>query len=148
MFLNTYTFIALLNYSALPTFRQTDNLYIVICAGVGKPNLVSSASGSTSSCYSTILNDAPKPACDNRPNLTLSKCSISEVINPNETSNNSASKNAEVHNSNIWLKKILAESLFTVARMHTQYDKHAQWSHKSRSAWCPEPVGIIGKRVP
>ena len=30
LFLNTYTFIALLNYSALPTFRQTDNLYIYI----------------------------------------------------------------------------------------------------------------------
>ena len=28
LFLNTYTFIALLNYSALPTFRQTDHLYI------------------------------------------------------------------------------------------------------------------------
>ena len=107
-----------------------------------KPNLIWSASGSTSSCQSTILNDAPKPACDNRPYLTLLKCSISEAINPSQTSNNSASKNAELHNSNIWLKKILAESLFTVARMHTQYDKQARWSHKSRFGLSPEVPGI------
>ena len=92
------------------------------------------SSAKISSCYSTILNDAPKPARDNRPYLTLLKCSISAAINPNKTSNDSAPKDAELHNSNIWLKKNLAESLFTVARMHTQYDKQARWSHKSRSA--------------
>ena len=113
-----------------------------------RPNLVSSALGSTSSWQSTILNNAPKPACDNRPYFTLLKSSFSEAINPNKTSNNIAPTGAELHNSNIWLKKILAESLFTVARMHTQYDKQARWSHKSRSAWCPEPVGIIGLRGP
>ena len=107
-----------------------------------KKNLIWSASGSTSSCYSTILNDAPKPACDNRPDLTLMKWSISEAINPNNTSNDSASKDAELHNSNIWLKKILAQSLFTVARMHTQYDKQARWSHKSRFSLSPEVPGI------
>ena len=99
-----------------------------------RPNLVSSALGSTSSWQSTILNNAPKPACDNRPYLTPDLNQISEAINPNKASNDVASKDAELHNSSIWLKKNLAGRLFTVAIMHTQYDKQARWSHKSRSA--------------
>ena len=95
-------------------------------------------------------NPKPKPtspttvacSCDIRPYLTLMKWSISEAINPSKTSNNSASKNAELHNSNIWLKKILAGRLFTVARMHTQHDKQARWSHKSRFGLSPEVPGI------
>ena len=124
---------------------------LCICSSAGifmpgtsghRPNLVSSALGSISSWQSTILNNAPKPACDNRPYFTLLKCSIGKAINPNKTSNNIAPKGAELHNSHIWLKKFLAESLFTVERMHTQYDKQARWSHKSRFGLSPEVPGI------
>jgi len=44
------------------------------------------------------------------------KWSISEAINPNNTSNDSASKDAELHNSSIWLAEKKSRWAFVYRR--------------------------------